>query len=207
MADRVGTRWESAARASLRDKEAGDMREELITYLRDSHALEAQSMQLLEAGPRIEGFAALTEVFADHLDQTRGHQRLIDERLEELGGRPARLQATGMRAAALNIGGFLKAQSATPIKLAGFAYAFEALEIGAYELLASAAGLAGDARTEKLAERILSEERAAREQVAGTWDAAADVALAEHVASLGPSASQPPGARRSSKAGAAARGA
>lgn len=63
----------------------------------------------------------------------------------------------------------MKEQSATP-KLAGLAYAFEALEIGAYELLASAAGLAGDARTGKLAERILSEERAAREQIAGTWE-------------------------------------
>jgi ferritin-like metal-binding protein YciE len=183
MADRVEDRWESATRASLRDKGAGNLREELIKYLRDAHALEAQGMQLLEAGPRIEGLPALAEVFADHLEQTRDHQRLIDERLEELGGRPARLQAAGMRAAALNIGGFLKAQSATPMKLAGFAYAFEALEIGAYELLARAAGLAGDERTGKLAERILREERAALEQVAGTWDAVADAALAEHVAS------------------------
>jgi len=65
MADRVEDRWESATRASLRDKGAGNLREELIKYLRDAHALEAQGMQLLEAGPRIEGLPALAEVFAD----------------------------------------------------------------------------------------------------------------------------------------------
>jgi ferritin-like metal-binding protein YciE len=45
MADRVEDRWESATRASLRDKGAENLREELVKYLRDAHALEAQGMQ------------------------------------------------------------------------------------------------------------------------------------------------------------------
>jgi ferritin-like metal-binding protein YciE len=84
-----------------------------------------------------------------------------------------------MRLGALNFAGFFKAQPDTPAKLAGFAYAFEALECAAYELLARTARRAGDEETAALAERILAEERAAAEKVAGTWDAAAEVALRE----------------------------
>lgn len=63
-------------------------------------------------------------------------------------------------------------------QLAGFAYAFEALESGAYELLTRTARRAGDQRTVALTERILAEEQAAAGQVAGTWDAAVDATLA-----------------------------
>jgi ferritin-like metal-binding protein YciE len=87
-----------------------------------------------------------------------------------------------MRAQAINIGGFFKAQPDTPAKLAGFAYAFEALEIGAYELLTRVARRAGDEETAAVAERIAGEERAAAERVAATWDAAAELALQQTVA-------------------------
>ena len=179
MADRIGERWDAAVDASLRDKGAEDIAKDVVKYLRDAHALEAQALQLLETGPQIAGFDALAEVFRAHLEQTREHQRLVDERLSALGSRPARFQATAMRTGALNMGTFFKAQPDTPAKLAGFAYAFEALECGAYELLSRTATRAGDEQTAAIAQRILGEERAAAAQVAGTWDAAADAALAE----------------------------
>jgi ferritin-like metal-binding protein YciE len=179
MADRIGEHWDGAVEASLREKDAGDLREEVVKYLRDAHALEGQALQLLETGPRIAGFDALAEIFREHLEETREHQRLVDERLAALDARPARFQAAALRFGALNLGTFFKAQPDTPAKLAGFAYAFEALECGAYELLARTARRAGDAETVALAERILAEERVAAEKVAGTWDAAAEVALRE----------------------------
>jgi ferritin-like metal-binding protein YciE len=182
MAKRIGERWDRAVEASLREKDAEDIREEVITYLRDAHALEAQALQMLEAGPKIAEFEELASVFERHLEQTREHQQLVDERLEELGSRPSRVQAAAMRTGALNLGGFFKAQPDTPVKLAGFAYAFEALEAGAYELLARTARRAGDQQTVALAERILGDENAAAEQVAGTWDAAVDAALQKQLA-------------------------
>src|SRR5215217_7949984 len=81
MADRLGANWDRAVEASLRDKGAEDLGKDLVKYLRDAHALEAQSLQLLESGPQIAEFDALAEVFRDHLEQTREHQRLVDERL------------------------------------------------------------------------------------------------------------------------------
>jgi ferritin-like metal-binding protein YciE len=178
MGGRLDERWDRAVDASLREKGAEDLGREVVKYLRDAHALEAQALQLLETGPGIAGFDALAEVFREHLEQTRRHQALVDERLEALGSGPSRFQAGAMRVGALNLGTFFKAQPDTPAKLAGFAYAFEALETGAYELLARTARRAGDEETAALAERILTEERTAAERVAGTWDAAVDAALA-----------------------------
>jgi ferritin-like metal-binding protein YciE len=181
MADRLAQHWDGAVEASLRDKGAEDIEKDLVKYLRDAHSLEGQALQLLETGPQIAEFETLAEVFREHLEQTREHQRLIEERLEAHSARPSRFQSGAMRVGALNIGTFFKAQPDTPAKLAGFAYAFEALETGAYELLTRTARRAGDEQTASVAERILAEERTAAERVASTWDEAAELALAETV--------------------------
>jgi ferritin-like metal-binding protein YciE len=177
MADRIAGRWDEVVDASLRSKGAEDASREVVKYLRDAHALEAQALQLLETGPQLAGFDALAEVFREHLEETREHQRLVDERLAALGSGPARFQAGALRVGALNIGTFFKAQPDTPAKLAGFAYAFEALEVAGYELLSRTATRAGDEITAELAKRILADERRAAERVAGTWDAATEAAL------------------------------
>jgi ferritin-like metal-binding protein YciE len=178
MGGRLDERWDRAVDASLREKGAEDLGKEVVKYLRDAHALEAQALQLLETGPAIAGFDALAEVFREHLEQTRHHQELVDGRLAALGSGPSRFQAGAMRMGALNLGTFFKAQPDTPAKLAGFAFAFEALETGAYELLSRTARRADDEETAAMAERILAEERTAAQRVAGTWDAAVEAALA-----------------------------
>jgi ferritin-like metal-binding protein YciE len=177
MADRIAEHWDQAVTASLADKGSEDIGKDLVKYLRDAHALEAQAIQLLESGPKIAELDALAAVFREHLEQTREHQRLIDERLAAHDSGPSRFQAGAMRTGALNLGTFFKAQPDTPAKLAGFAYAFEALEVGAYELLSRVARRAGDEETVAVAERILAEERTAAERVASTWDAAAEAGL------------------------------
>src|SRR5690242_9713547 len=178
MADRIGERWDRAVDASLREKDADDLDEELEKYLRDAHALEAQALQMLEAGPAIAEFEPLAQIFREHLRETREHQRLVDERLDAVGSRPGRLQAAAMRGGALNLGGFFKLQPDTPVKLAGFAYAFEALECGAYELLSRTAERAGDTETANVAKGILLNEQDTAQRVAATWDAAVDAAPA-----------------------------
>ena len=181
MADRVAERWDRAVDASLREKGSEDLDKEVVKYLRDAHAIEGQALSLLETGPRIAEFDALKQVFQEHLPQTREHQRLIDERLGELGSGPSRFQAGALRVGALNLGTFFKVQPDTPVKLAGFAFAFEALEAGAYEMLARTAERAGDTKTAELARRIGAEERTAAEKVASTWDAAVDAVARETV--------------------------
>ena len=104
------------------------------------------------------------------------------ERLEAIGGSTSLLKDAGMRLGALNWGGFFQAQPDTPAKLAGFAYAFEHLEIGGYEQLKRVAQRADDSETMRTVDSILTEERAAAEKIAAKWEEAIDASLAQVVA-------------------------
>jgi ferritin-like metal-binding protein YciE len=181
MAERLAECFDEAVDASLAQK--GDPAgEQLASYLTDARAIEAQAAQLLQLGPRIAGVPALADAFRDHLAETREHQVLLEQRLHARDARPSRFQNTALRLGAVNLGIFFSAQPDTPVKLAGFAYAFEHLEIAAYELLRRVADRAGDPETAAAAERILLDERRAAERIAATWDPAVDAVLGDLVA-------------------------
>jgi ferritin-like metal-binding protein YciE len=180
MAERLAGCFDEAVDISLAQKD-DPVAEQLASYLTDARAIEAQAAQLLEAGPRIVGVPALADAFRDHLTETREHQRLLEDRLHARDEQPSRFQSTALRLGAVNLGAFFGAQPDTPVKLAGFAYAFEHLEIAAYELLRRVADRADDPETAAVAERILVDERRAAERVAATWDAAVDAALGDLV--------------------------
>jgi ferritin-like metal-binding protein YciE len=178
MAERLEASFDRAVDASLREVDPDDLGEQLTKYLSDAHAIEAQAMQLLQRGPKIAGDAELARLYAEHLEETREQQRLVEARLEAHGSSPSRLKDAAMRLGALNWAGFFQAQPDTPGKLAAFAYAFEHLEIGGYEQLRRVAERAGDADTERVVGRILGEERAMAGRLALYWDRALDASLA-----------------------------
>lgn len=179
MMERLEELFDRTAEASLREAERGDLREHLRTYLADAHAIEAQSIQLLESGGKMleDDAPGLRRLFEEHLDESRGQQRLLEERLEALGGDRSVVKDAGMRLGALNWGMFFQAHPDTGGKLAAFAYAFEHLEIGGYEQLRRVAERAGEAGTAQEVEAILDEERRAAERLAGAFDTAVDAAL------------------------------
>jgi ferritin-like metal-binding protein YciE len=177
MAERLTGLFDRAVDASLRDQQPDDLGEQLNSYLTDAHAIEAQAIQLLSKGPGIVGQGDLGSAMEEHLVETREHQRLIDQRLQARGASPSTVKDAALRLGALNWGGFFGAQPDTPAKLAGFAYAFEHLEIGAYELLRRVAQRAGDAETVAVADRILVPEREAAQKLHSLFDAAVDAAL------------------------------
>ena len=177
MKQRLFENLDAAVEASLREVGASDMEERLVKYLADAHAIENQAIQLLESAPRIVGQGELAHLFEQHLEETRSQQQLIKARLDAHGASPNKLQDAAMRLGAINLGGFFKAQRDTPAKLAGFAYAFEHLEIAAYEELKRVAERAGDQETIRIAERIESEERAAASAIAANWDSALQASL------------------------------
>jgi ferritin-like metal-binding protein YciE len=177
MKARIFDHFDQAVEASLREKNAEDMQEELVKYLADAHAIEGQAIQMLEAAPKIVEDPDLAKIFEDHLEETRAQQEIIKARLDAHGASPNKLQDAAMRLGALNWGGFFKAQPDTPAKLAGFNYAFEHLEIAAYEELKRVADRAGDQETVRVAERIEAEERAAANAIAANWDRALQASL------------------------------
>jgi ferritin-like metal-binding protein YciE len=179
MARRLAAEFDRAAEASLRAKRSDDPAYDLVKYLADAHAIEAQAIQLLERAPKLAGDAELEQLYREHLDETYDQQRRVAQRLQAVGGSPNRLKDAAMRLGALNWGTFFQSHPDTPGKLAAFSYAFEHLEIGAYELLARVATRAGDEETARLAVTIAAQERAAAERIAGTWDRAVEASLRE----------------------------
>lgn len=167
MGERLAGCFDVAVDAALRELQPDDLSEQLVSYLTDAHALEAQSVQLLERGPELAGAPALGTVYEQHRLESVEHRRLLEAELDRRRVAPSRLKDAALRLGALNWGLFFQAQPDTPAKLAAFAYAFEHLEIAGYELLLRVAQRAGENEVQALAGHILGEERAAAEKI---WD-------------------------------------
>jgi ferritin-like metal-binding protein YciE len=177
MAERLAAGFDRAVEASLREVAPEDLGRQLGKYLADAFAIESQSLQLLEQGQAIAGEPDLKKVFADHLDETRAQQAIVRARIEARGERPSRFKSALLRVGGVNLGAFLGVQPDTPAKLAGFAFAFEHLEIAAYEQLLRVARRAGDEETARIAERFAAEERAAAAAIRARFEPAVESAL------------------------------
>jgi ferritin-like metal-binding protein YciE len=179
MADRLFASFDAAVQASLDALSPDDLSKQLEKYLADAHAIEAQAIKLLEKASGGAGNPALSRIFDQHLDETREQQRLVAERLEARGAGPSKLKDVALGTGGLSWAMFFELHPDTPPKLVAFAYAFEHLEIAAYEELKRVAAKAGDPDTVELADRILRQERAAASTLAGSYGLALDAALHE----------------------------
>jgi ferritin-like metal-binding protein YciE len=177
MAQRLEANFERAVEASLRDLSPDDLAKQLVKYLCDAHAIEAQAIQLLGRGQKIGGDPELARIFREHLEETRRQQQRVEQRLAAHDAHPSALKDAAMRLGALNWGAFFQAQPDTPGKLCAFAYAFEHLEIAGYEELRLVAKRAGDEETVRVAEGILAEERAAARKLADAFDRVVSASL------------------------------
>jgi len=177
MAERLAAGFDRAVEASLREVGADDLGGQLGNYLADAFAIESQALQLLEQGGAIAGESELRKVLSDHLEETRSQQAAVRARIEARGERPSRFKSVLLRIGGVNLGAFFGAQPDTPAKLAGFAFAFEHLEIAAYEQLLRVARRAGDDETARIAERIVGEERAAAAAIRAQFEPSVDAAL------------------------------
>jgi ferritin-like metal-binding protein YciE len=172
MGDRLAGLFDVAVEASLGElvDEDEDLDRHLNHYLQDAHALESQATQLLALGRKLVEDEGLAAIFEEHLGQTSEQRLRVESRIEARGTSPSRLKDLALRGGALNIAAFFAAQPDTDVKLAGFAYAFENLEIAVYELLRRVAERAGDSETAVTAAEISTEEGAAAERIASAWE-------------------------------------
>ena len=179
MGDRLEAVFDRAVDVALVDVDSRDLDKQLNTYLTDAHAIEVQALKLLESAAKLAEAPGLTQAFSEHLDETREHERLIAARLKARDSEPSRIKDAALRLGALNWGGFFGAQPDTPAKLAVFSYAFEHLEIGAYELLRRVAERAGDHESVDVARRIIAEETDAARTLRSLFSEALDATLSE----------------------------
>lgn len=162
---------------------AKSAQEQLVKYLTDAHAMEEQSVQLLEKGSGMTGDEEIARVYRAHLMQSQEHVEHILKRLEAHGESASKVKDAAMKVGALGIGGAAFAAPDTPVKLSAAAFAFENLEIASYRLLRGLAERASDTETVSVVDRILEQEEAAAELVAGTFDRALEVTLGEPASS------------------------
>lgn len=152
--------------------------EHLLNHLRDVHALEMHSLRQLQraAHRRDEQSSAIYE---QHLEQSQGHEQKIKELVEGQGHEPSAVEDKTLRGRTIGLRQLADIALDTPVKLAMNLFALEHLEIAAYTLLVQIAKAAEDEDAARVAEEILEEERAAAEQVEGTFDRAVELLVDE----------------------------
>jgi ferritin-like metal-binding protein YciE len=176
MASRL-EEWDRVVDAALEAVDHDALDVQLNKYLADAHSIEAQALQMLSVARRIAGDEELKRTYSEHHDETRSQQERIKARLDARDADTNLLKDVAMRLGAINWGTFFALQPDTPVKLVGFAFAFEHLEIAAYEQLKRVADRAGDQATLQAAETILTEERNAAEKLWNGFDRALDASL------------------------------
>jgi ferritin-like metal-binding protein YciE/nucleoside-diphosphate-sugar epimerase len=170
MAERLEQSFDAGVEVVLAAAGEDQLESALLAYLRDVHAIEGQAEELLEASAARVEDEELEAAFRDHLQETRRQRERIADLLEQRGARPSLVKDAMLKAGGFNLSGFFGTQPDSTTKLAGFAFAFEHLEVAAYELLQRVAARAGDEGVVTVAEEILAEERRAADRVAESWD-------------------------------------
>ncbi len=148
-----------------------DLAGALIEYLTDAHALEQIGLRVLQEGCRLDPDEITADIYRAHHQQTRGHLRLLDERLGAHRVSPPDPTEAAVRIAALHIE-FRADGPCTPAELAISAYTLENLEIGVYHALRGLARRLHDHETEVIAQQILEQEEDAAELLASRIDRA-----------------------------------
>jgi len=133
----------------------------LLAWLRDAHAMELQAEQLLRAqARRIEHYAPFKARVEEHLQETLGQQKVVEECIRRLGGEPSAFKDKTAEAMALGHAATGMFADDEVLKDALASYAFENMEIASYTVLIAAARALGDEATARACESILPQEQA-----------------------------------------------
>ncbi|MCO7519118.1 MULTISPECIES: ferritin-like domain-containing protein [unclassified Pseudomonas] len=137
------------------------VKDNLLDWLRDAHAMEQQAESMLKAqAERLEHYPELKERIVQHIEQTQGQQRTLLQCIERLGGSTSTLKdmAGKLMAFGQAVGGMVMSDEVVKGAMSG--YVFENMEIASYTVLIEAAQAAGDSATAQACQSILQEEEA-----------------------------------------------
>lgn len=170
------TQTEPAARSEAAQ---AALREKLIDYLQDTHAMEQNVLRMLDAMIGTTDDPETIAKLRRHRFDTERHEKVIRERLEANGASPS--LAAEMPAI---MGAWMKGladrfRTDKPGKNARDAYITEHVEIAAYSLLEHLAYCAGDIQTAHAARFIREEEEEMARWIASRWDRFVDLTLSE----------------------------
>ena len=140
---------------------ANSSRENLLSWLRDAHAMEVGTLDnLRRLVGRMESYPQFKTRLEQHIRETEGQEQRLKLLLEGMGGSTSTVKETVTRLAG-NVQALVGALfSDEMVKNAIAAYAFEHFEIGNYRALIAAAEQAGEARAVPVLQENLREEEA-----------------------------------------------
>ena len=158
---------------------AADIHEQLTKYITDAHSIEVQALAQLDSAPEAAQEPGFEHALRGHQAETKRHEVLTRQLLEERHASPSRLKDMVMKLGGKGFLAFARVQPDTPGKLLAHSLSYEALENAAYELLARTADRAGEANVSTIAREIGSDERAMMQRLQQCYDPVVEVSLRE----------------------------
>ncbi|WP_162916770.1 ferritin-like domain-containing protein [Dongia deserti] len=134
--------------------------ERFMEWLRDAHAMEEQSEQMLERTcDRLENYPEVRERFNAHRAVSRRHADTVRQCIGRRGGSPSAIKDTAgkLMAFAQGASGLFVGDEVVKAILA--TSTFEQMKISSYEILKATARTVGDSETERACEENLREEQ------------------------------------------------
>lgn len=156
-----------------------DIRDKLVSYIRDAHAMEKNVEQMLGSMISTTNDDTFKSRLQAHRDETKQQAERLAQRLEAMGESTSTMKDAGAVIGAMGSGlqEMMRADKAGKNARDGFVT--ENLEIAAYELLERLALRGGDDETAQIARQNRQEEEAMREFFASNWDRVIDLTLEE----------------------------
>jgi ferritin-like metal-binding protein YciE len=154
-----------------------EVREQLIEYLEDAHALEQHVAHQLDLLVETTEDRELSEQFRHHREETARHELALRERLEAYRRSASPLKEAGSIFAAMSKGLVDAVRSPSPARNARDAYVAEHLEIATYHMLEHLALHAGDWATADVARENRADEEAVAEAISKRWERVVHLSL------------------------------
>jgi ferritin-like metal-binding protein YciE len=156
-----------------------DLRDQLINYIEDAHALEQHVLRQLDVMIDTTEDEEMLDHLRHHKEETKRHEASLRERLESYGESPSPVKEAGAIFSAMSKGLIDKVRHDNAGKNARDGYVAEHLEIASYELLERVANRAGDEATAEIARRNRGDEEAMAQKIASSWDKVVELSLRE----------------------------
>ncbi|WP_043530293.1 ferritin-like domain-containing protein [Litchfieldella xinjiangensis] len=140
---------------------ATETEKHLTDWLRDAHAMEQQAEKMLEGqASRLEHYPELRARIEQHIQETRGQSKKLEECMSQMGVDLSTLKDMGAKLTAFGqaMSGMLVSDEVVKGSMAS--YSFEHFEIASYKALIQAAEAAGKPEVARVCQEILKEEEA-----------------------------------------------
>ena len=151
----------------------------LVKHVDEALAMEQNVLRMLDSMIATTDDPGIKERLREHKLETERQADRMQRRLEAHGASPSMVREGVGIAQALMKSVLDATRSEKAGRNARDAYATEALEIAAYELLERVAGRAGDEETAQAARESRAEEEAMAKWIEGNWDRFAELSLQE----------------------------